>query len=1153
MDSCCATIPLSPRAASTTIYHYIEIDQYTNKINIDDLDEISGYCARVLSSSVYAVDTYGSAGLGADLTRVAWPRLKQVFNCDSSNVSTSIPLRPDIAGIELGCPQRLPKSILVDHPVDLLVVGQGDIAMPYWHPWVTPCSAESKPSIIFEFWPPTASFSEEGPVSKAWYTRWKETGYITRCKLICVADLGSSVNQEWLVVARLNETLDHLDHWDWPDLPPPAHRPMANCLRPFGVPWKAYQKNPTRQLPDRYIPHQDLDLMPAFAGSYIQTTKGIRRLLHDELSKGLGVPSTWLDNIYPKGNLVEQTVGVHMFEYLTSALHEPTKAIEVEEPSDVGDLEQAFITVNKLLISDESENPDSDFTWVPPDLAIDSPWFRERTKNLQDAATKCFGEDPTAVIEEGLIALEHHRSNYTATHPDPKHLQLLWWEFPPEHWEALRHGSTMNFLAEPPLGMHDNAPMDAAQLKIACQFVDKLVALGVLIPEDPDDPMVSNAPMFLLPKPGQPGEWHILADLRAGGQNSVVGPDPTVFPKSAHILAQMYTGGYSAVVDASKFFYQFPVRKEDQKYLGCIHPKTGARLVYCKLPMGAGNSPSLAGRYGSSFLRLLRERCKLFQGTLRPNLWLNSLSGAGDYDGTAGHGMVLDGDDGEPAVLVWAHCDDFLIHGSTKEKTTRALSAFLDLAVDCGMLCHPGKLSPPAQVVKYTGFLFDTSAEPALRIPVNKREKALAILDFIVKHRERVSRLGLSILTGILESLSEATPAHIGRAYLRKLYEIIHPEGWDEDDLVYFSYATLPDDAIQDLMWWRHALLSDTKQRCRLDKAGIMVPMFGDGSGTGTGGTVKYPKEVKPVLTDENVTLEMWLGAWSPHVFHHTSNWKEARTLLKSLQRAAANAEIKKKVRGTTFFYFTDNMVTYYIVQGGASKAPELHKLVLKIKALEMELGCHLEVVHVPGTAMISEGTDGLSRGMWMTNLQSRPTPEVLMTEIFQAITSTPRLGEWAKEQAGIPSSTPLTYRDWAVHWDPHEVFDQLTFWCPPPEVAYQLLYFLLTCWTEKPLTTSALLLIPRILQRQWSRVSRQLIEVGVYQKNCIPELPKSHLSIPSVLVLIPTHVRTLPRDRLDPSSATATERWHRKQAELLRGLPEFDLSTIKASEMQIF
>ena len=155
--------------------------------------------------------------------------------------------------------------------------------------------------------------------------------YYSRCKLICVADLGSLVNQEWLVVARFNERLDHLDHWDWPDLPPPAHRPMANCLRPFGVPWKAYQHNSTRQLLDRYIPRQDLDIMLAFAGLYIQTPKRIRCLLHNELSKGLGVPSTWLDNIYPKGNLVlEQTVGVHIFEYLTTALHKPTKAIEMK-------------------------------------------------------------------------------------------------------------------------------------------------------------------------------------------------------------------------------------------------------------------------------------------------------------------------------------------------------------------------------------------------------------------------------------------------------------------------------------------------------------------------------------------------------------------------------------------------------------------------------------------------------------------------------------------------------------------------------------------------------------------------------------------------------------------------------------------------------
>jgi hypothetical protein len=113
----------------------------------------------------------------------------------------------------------------------------------------------------------------------------------------------------------------------------------------------------------------------------------------------------------------------------------------------------------------------------------------------------------------------------------------------------------------------------------------------------------------------------------------------------------------------------------------------------------------------------------------------------------------------------------------------------------------------------------------------------------------------------------------------------------------------------------------------------------------------------------------MWVGTWSPRVFHHSSNWKELRTLLKTLERAYDNFSIWIQIDGTTFFYFTDNMVSYHIVQSGASKSPGLHKLVLQIKKLQLDLQCHLEAVHVPGTTMIAEGTDGLSCGVWMTHL----------------------------------------------------------------------------------------------------------------------------------------------------------------------------------------
>jgi hypothetical protein len=38
--------------------------------------------------------------------------------------------------------------------------------------------------------------------------------------------------------------------------------------------------------------------------------------------------------------------------------------------------------------------------------------------------------------------------------------------------------------------------------------------------------------------------------------------------------------------------------------------------------------------------------------------------------------------------------------------------------------------------------------------------------------------------------------------------------------------------------------------------------------------------------------------------------------------------------------------------------------MVEEIKRLKIELNIILEVIHVPGTTIITEGTDGLSRGI---------------------------------------------------------------------------------------------------------------------------------------------------------------------------------------------
>jgi hypothetical protein len=77
--------------------------------------------------------------------------------------------------------------------------------------------------------------------------------------------------------------------------------------------------------------------------------------------------------------------------------------------------------------------------------------------------------------------------------------------------------------------------------------------------------------------------------------------------------------------------------------------------------------------------------------------------------------------------------------------------------------------------------------------------------------------------------------------------------------------------------------------------------MWGDGSGTGTGGTFVVPKG----------PLRMWKGKWTPCVYKFSSNRKELMTLKLSLLHI--ENENPESVRGTTVFYFTDNSSVYWI------------------------------------------------------------------------------------------------------------------------------------------------------------------------------------------------------------------------------------------------
>ena len=87
------------------------------------------------------------------------------------------------------------------------------------------------------------------------------------------------------------------------------------------------------------------------------------------------------------------------------------------------------------------------------------------------------------------------------------------------------------------------------------------------------------------------------------------------------------------------------------------------------------------------------------------------------------------------------------------------------------------------------------------------------------------------------------------------------------------------------------------------------------------------------------------MDVWKLQVHHFTSNWKELRTLYIILERLAKD---DISVEGRVLWYLTDNQVTYDVCRKSSSASVELLKLVLRIRVLELQLHCKLEVLHVP-------------------------------------------------------------------------------------------------------------------------------------------------------------------------------------------------------------
>jgi hypothetical protein len=216
-----------------------------------------------------------------------------------------------------------------------------------------------------------------------------------------------------------------------------------------------------------------------------------------------------------------------------------------------------------------------------------------------------------------------------------------------------------------------------------------------------------------------------------------------------------------------------------------------------------------------------------------------------------------------------------------------------------------------------------------------------------------------------------------------------------------------------DFSWQEQALTSGLREQVHPRDLCTLGVAWGDGSGSG--GTFEWVDSGNGALPK----MEAWMGVRNGTVHSFTSNWRELGTVMENLKREEA---VSNKLIGRTFFYFMDNEVTYKFCKKGSSKTLSLHLLVQKLKALGLSLGCHLEVIHVPGTTMITQGTYGLSRGIWASDFNT--DFKSFAVEVFLPALSSLSLTKWALIHIGIYEDyTPW----WNVEtdtssWEPHNL-----------------------------------------------------------------------------------------------------------------------------------
>ena len=254
----------------------------------------------------------------------------------------------------------------------------------------------------------------------------------------------------------------------------------------------------------------------------------------------------------------------------------------------------------------------------------------------------------------------------------------------------------------------------------------------------------------------------------------------------------------------------------------------------------------------------------------------------------------------------------------------------------------------------------------------------------------------------------------------------------------------------------------------RFEKAAEVFYGFFDASGSGLGSMLQGKDESQILIR---------IGTWSEEIESETSsNWKEFANLVRGVIELAE----KGVLSGALLILFTDNSIVEGCIAKGNSPSKKLFELVLELRQCQMKHGFGLYAIHVSGSRIIRQGTDGVSRG----DLQPSSGVEqpvryfapIHLTAFEQSVSLKEWVESWTTEKSFTLDPSEWFFEAHDLRTDPstphpREVFQKsgVHIWTPPPCVANVALEQLRLARLKRQVSTH-IFIVPRLFYSLWRR-----------------------------------------------------------------------------------